>query len=94
MKEIASIALESIVREKGPHVVNVIATGTAATAGAATSVFGELLGWMPHVAVFFGLLVSCAIFYKTMRDIRLAELDIEYKQLLIAKEGRRGADQK
>ena len=85
MKEIGSIALESIVREKARHATNAVATGTAATAGTAGSIFGEILGWLPHVAVLAGLIVSCALFYKTYLEIRLARIQI-------ANEGRREAD--
>lgn len=85
MKEIASVALESIVREKARHAVNAVATGTAATAGTAGSIFGEILGWLPHVAVIAGLLVSCALFYKTYLEIKLA-------RITLAKEDRRDGD--
>ena len=85
MREIASIAVESIVREKARHATNVLATGTAATAGTAGSIFGDILGWLPHIAVVAGLLVSCALFYKTYLEIRLARIQI-------ANEGRREAD--
>ena len=92
MKQILSIAAESIVREKLPHAANAAATLTAAAAGATTSVFGTILGWLPHVAVLLGLCVSCAIFYKTLRDIRSTNLDIKEKEIRIAKESRRQED--
>jgi predicted MFS family arabinose efflux permease len=85
VKEAVSIAVESIVREKARHVTNAVATGTAATAGATGSLIGEMLGWLPHVAVVAGLCVSCALFYKTYLEIRLTKVKL-------AKEGRREAD--
>jgi hypothetical protein len=85
VKEAVSIAVESIVREKARHTVNAVVTGTAGTVGATGSVIGEMLGWLPHVAVFVGLCVSCALFYKTYLEIKLTKVKL-------AKEGRREAD--
>ena len=94
MRHLVSIAAESIAREKLPHAINAAATLSAAAAGATTSWFGTMLGWMPHVGVFFGLCVSCAIFYKTMLDIRSANLDIKEKEIRIAKEDRRKKEER
>lgn len=91
MSEIVSIAVRSIVQEPIKHASNALATVTAGTATPQSN--GELLPtlvqWTPYVV---GLIVSCAIFYKTMREITSANKDIELKNLQIAKEGRREAD--
>lgn len=86
MKEAVQIAVESIAKEKVRHTINAVATGTAATAGTATSIFGDILGWLPHIAVVAGLLASCALFYKTYLEIKLTKV-------LLSKEGRRDEDQ-
>ena len=86
MKEALQIAAESIAKEKVRHTVNAVATGTAATTATATSFYGDALGYLPTVAVAAGLLVSCALFYKTYLEIKLTKV-------LLAKEGRRDEDQ-
>ena len=82
MKQLLSLAAESIAREKLPHAANAIATGTAATVGTAGSIMGDMMGWLPQVGVMAGLAVSCMLFYKTYLEIKLARVQL-------AKEDRR-----
>jgi hypothetical protein len=85
MREMASVAAQSFVEEKTRHGINFVATGTAATAGATSSLLTDVLGWLPHVAVAAGLAVSCVLFVKTYKEIKLLNIKL-------AKEGRREAD--
>ena len=86
MKEIASIAAESIAREKTRHLVNGVATGTAGTITATGSIAGSVMEWLPVVGVLGGICVSAALFYKTYLEIKLTKIEL-------AKEGRRNSDQ-
>lgn len=78
MAEISQVVVESVAKEKLKHGANALGTGTAMT-------FSDLLGWLPHVAAVIGILVSCAIFYKTYLEIQLAKIRI-------SNEGRREDD--
>lgn len=85
MKEVIAIAAESIAKEKTRHLANAAATGTAGTIGATGTIVGDIVGWLPTVGVVFGICVSCALFYKTYLEIKLAKVKL-------AKEGRRESD--
>ncbi len=74
------------------HVSNVtISGGTAAVAANATAV-SALIGWLTPLAIFAGLCVSCAMFYKTLVVIRNEQKEGKLLDIKLAKEGRRGAD--
>lgn len=85
----ASLALRSIAQEKAKHATNAIATSGAVLVAPEVSTLGMVIEWAPYVV---GLLVSCAILYKTLLDIKLDKLKIESERLEIAKNGRREAD--
>ena len=76
MNQIVSLAAESIAREKIPHALNVAAGATAATAGVTTGWFSDIAVWLPLVAVIASLMVSCALFYKTYLQIKIAKLQL------------------
>lgn len=90
MKEILEIAKESIIQEKMRHAVGVATTGTGATVAATSPApvndgfLIDIISWLPHLAVFAGFAVSCALFYKTYIEIKLAKIQL-------AKEDRRDA---
>ena len=79
MKEIASIAAESIAREKTRHLVNGAVTGTAGTMSATGTLAGNMMEWLPVVGVVAGICVSCALFYKTYLEIKLARIELAKK---------------
>lgn len=85
MKEALSIAAQSIASEKQKHLANAAATGTAGTIGATGTLVGDIVGWLPTIGVILGIGVSCALFYKTYLEIKLAKVQL-------AKEGRRQSD--
>jgi hypothetical protein len=91
MSGIASIAFRSIVEEPVKHTSNIIATVTAGeiTPDANGELIPLLVQWAPYI---IGLIVSCAIFYKTVREIKRVNQEIELNRLQIAKAGRREAD--
>lgn len=75
MIELLRILVESAVKEKERHVINAAATGTVATTG---GMIDGVMSWLPVVAVFVGLCVSCAIFYKTYLEIRIAHRRLDH----------------
>ena len=85
MKDVISVAAESIAREKTRHIVNAAATGTSGTVVATGSVLADVVGWLPTVGVLCGICVSLALFYKTYLEIKLAKIEISEK-------GRRSGD--
>lgn len=76
MREALSVVGQSIAQEKARHVTGVIVTGTGATVGTAGSIAGEVLGWLPHVAVVAGLMVSCFLLYKTYLEIQILKRNL------------------
>ncbi len=92
MNELTSAAGRSIVDNPIMQVSNVtISGGTAAVAANATAV-SALIGWLTPLAIFAGLCVSCAMFYKTLVVIRNEQKEGELLDIKLAKEGRRTAD--
>jgi len=74
------------------HVTNVgVSGGTAAVAANATAV-SALIGWLTPLAIFAGLCVSCAMFYKTLVVIRNEQKEGKLLDIKLAKEGRRTID--
>lgn len=61
IKQVGEVVKESIVQNTGKHVANAAAGGTAVTASP------DYLG---IAALCLSILVSCAIFYKTMLEIK------------------------
>lgn len=81
MKIVLETVKESVLQEKAKHAVGVATSGTGATVAATTpapasSGLLEMLVWLPHLAVFAGFAVSCALFYKTYIDIKLAKIEL------------------
>lgn len=79
------IAIESIAREKAKHLTGVGVSGTGATVVAtnpieADTLLNSFLFWMPHVAIIAGFAVSCALFYKTYLEIKLAQAALKDKE--------------
>lgn len=70
MGDLSQVVAESVANDKAKHVANGVATAAAGTAG----YFDTFLGFLPHIAVFLGICVSVAIFYKTYLDIQLTKI--------------------
>ena len=85
--------MKSIAENKGAHVLNVGVSGGTATVAANATAVSALIGWLTPLAIFAGLCVSCAMFYKTMIVIRNEQKEGKLLDIQLAdKAGRREAD--
>jgi hypothetical protein len=74
------------------HATNLtVSGGTAAVAANATAV-SALIGWLTPLAIFAGLCVSCAMFYKTMIVIRNEQKEGKLLDIQLADKSRRKED--
>ena len=81
MREMVSVAVESVVREKGKHALNLAANGSAA-ALVEVSVVDQLFAYAP---LALSLVVSLMLIRKTYLETKLVKIEL-------AKEGRRDSD--
>ena len=73
------VLVKSIAEEKAKHLIAITTSGAGVTAAKIPppDVFDTFIPWMSHAAVFAGFAVSCALFYKTYLDIKIAKRKLE-----------------